>query len=426
MRNEGGATATSESRLARRRRLLGPNVPTFYDAPVHIVRGRGEWLWDRDGRRYLDCYNNVPHVGHCHPKVVEAIAKQAALLNTHTRYLHDGILDYVERLTELFEDPLSCAVLVCSGSEANDVALRMARAVTGKTGIIATDDTYHGNTELVSQLGSRVPPVGGYAPFVRRIPAPEGFRAGEADRFASSIRSAIGSLEADGHGVSALIVCPFFANEGFPAVDRGFLDAAARIVRDSGGLVIADEVQPGFGRLGSHFWGHARLGFRPDIATLGKPMANGHPVAAVVTDAGVMDAFRQRYRYFNTFGGNPVSVAAASATLDVIEEEGLVARAAETGAYALERLRDLSDRYPMLSGVRGSGLFFGADVTGPGGAPDRARASGLPDAMRRAGVLLNITGRHRNVLKIRPPMSIGRQGIDLLADTLDRVLAGAQ
>ena len=189
------------------------------------------------------------------------------------------------------------------------------------------------------------------------------------------------------------------------------------------GLIIADEVQPGFGRLGSHFWGHARLGFRPDIVTLGKPMANGHPVAAVVTDSVIMDAFRQRYRYFNTFGGNPVSVAAASATLDVIEEEGLVARAAETGAYALERLHDLSDRHPMLSGVRGAGLFLGADVTGPGGEHDAPRAARLPDAMRNSGVLLNLTGRHRNTLKIRPPMSIGRSGIDLLAETLDRVLA---
>ncbi len=420
---------STEDLLKRRHRFLGPNIPTFYGEPVHIVRGRGAWLWDQEGNRYLDCYNNVPHVGHCHPRVVAAIAEQAARLNTHTRYLHTGILDYVERLTERFADPLATAMLVCSGSEANDVALRMSRATTGKTGIIATDNTYHGNTDLVSNLGSRTAPIGGYAPWVRHVPSPVGVRtasgevdAGESSRFADSVLSAIKSLERDGHGVSALIVCPFFANEGFPSLEKGFLDETVAQVRQAGGLVIADEVQPGFGRLGSDFWGHQRLGFQPDIVTLGKPMANGHPVAGVVTSSEIMANFRSAIPYFNTFGGNPVAVAAAAATLDVLDQEDLVPRAQETGRYALDRLRAIEASCGALRATRGAGLFLGAELVDVHGAPDRTLAGLLPDAMKRNGVLLNVTGRHRNILKIRPPMSIGKSGIDVLCDTLIRVL----
>ena len=420
---------STEDLLKRRRRFLGPNVPTFYDEPVHIVRGRGAWLWDQGGNRYLDCYNNVPHVGHSHPRVVTAIAEQAARLNTHTRYLHAGILDYVERLTERFADPLATAMLVCSGSEANDVALRMSRATTGKTGVIATDNTYHGNTDLVSHLGSRTAPIGGYSPWVRHVPSPVGVRtvSGESDadesaRFADSVLSAIKSLERDGYGVSALIVCPFFANEGFPSLEKGFLDESVARVRQAGGLVIADEVQPGFGRLGSDFWGHQRLGFQPDIVTLGKPMANGHPVAGVVTSSEIMAEFRSAVPYFNTFGGNPVAVAAAAATLDVLDQENLVPRALETGRYALDRLRAIEASCSALRATRGAGLFLGGELVDGHGAPDRALARQLPDAMKRNGVLLNVTGRHRNVLKIRPPMSIGRSDIDVLCDTLIRVL----
>lgn len=418
-----------EELLGRRHRLLGPNTPTFYRKPVHIVRGRGEWLWDRDGNRYLDCYNNVPHVGHCHPRVVAAIAEQAARLNTHTRYLHEDILDYVERLTERFANPLASAMLVCSGSEANDVALRMARATTGKTGIVATDNTYHGNTDLVSQLGSRTTPIGGYAPWVRHVPSPVGTRTADGEtignesaQFAGFVQSAIGSLEEDGHGIAALIVCPYFANEGFPSLEKGFLDETVARVRKAGGLVIADEVQPGFGRLGSDLWGHQRLGFQPDIVTLGKPMANGHPVAGVVTSQEVMAEFRNAIPYFNTFGGNPVAVAAAAATLDVLDEEGLVPRAQETGRYALDRLRAIEASHGAIRAARGAGLFLGAELVDVHGTPDKTLAGLLPDAMKRRGVLLNVTGRHRNILKIRPPMSIDESGIDILCDTLKRVL----
>lgn len=417
----------SESLLQRRARLMGPNVPTFYADPVHILRGEGVWLWDAAGRRYLDCYNNVPHVGHCHPRVVEAICRQAATLNTHTRYLHDGVLDYIERLTATLGHGISQAIMVCTGSEANDIALRMAQAVTGKTGIIATDNTYHGNTTAVSQLSTRRPPIGGYPGHVRLVPAPDslrplgGSRAGQAAAFAANVARAIAELEAAGHGFSGMMLCPLFANEGFPDLEPGFLDPTIAVIRKAGGIVIADEVQPGFGRTGSHFWGHDRLGFAPDVVTIGKPMANGHPVAAVLARPDVMAAFREAFGYFNTFGGNPVSAAACLATLEVIEDEGLVENARLVGDYALERLRAL--RHPLLAEVRGAGLFFGAEfVLDDAMTPATAFTADLVERMRQRGILLNRIGRQMNTLKMRPPMPFSCAHTDLVFDTLENVL----
>lgn len=421
--------------LARRARLLGPNMSTFYEEPVHLVRGEGVWVWDADGRRYLDCYNNVPHVGHCHPRVVEAISRQAATLNTHTRYLHEGILDYVERLTATFGDGLSTAILTCTGSEANDIALRMAQAVTGRTGVIATDCTYHGNTAAVSQLSTKMPPIGGFGGHVRHVPAPDSYRppdgvaegggADHAARFTAEVERAIADLEASECGFSALIICPYFANEGFPDLAPGFLDGAVAAVRRAGGIVIADEVQPGFGRTGTHMWGHQRIGIAPDVVTLGKPMANGHPVGGVVTSAEVMAAFRGAFRYFNTFGGNPVSSAAALATLAVLEEEGLMENARVTGDYARDGLKALAGRHEAIGDVRGAGLFFGAEMVLDRGAktPAPGFVLRLVEAMRRRGVLLNKLGLHANTLKIRPPMPFGRAEADLLLETLDDALA---
>ena len=231
----------TETLIERRTRLMGPNIPTFYRTPVHIVRGQGVWLLDADGKRYLDCYNNVPHVGHCHPRVVAAIAGQAAILNTHTRYLHDDVLDYIERLTATLDHGISQAIMTCTGSEANDIALRMAQAVTGKTGIIATDATYHGNTMAVSQLSTRRPPIGGRWPNVRLVPAPDGLRpvggsvAGQAQAFADHVAAAIADLNDKGFGFSGLMLCPVFANEGLPSIESGFLTPTASVVRAAGG-----------------------------------------------------------------------------------------------------------------------------------------------------------------------------------------------
>ena len=417
--------------IERRRKLLGPNVSTFYAEPVHIVRGEGVWLWDADGRRYLDCYNNVAHVGHANPRVVEALCNQARTLNTHTRYLHEGILDYVERLTATFDDPLSTAILTCTGSEANDIALRMAEAMTGKRGIVATDATYHGNTTLVSHLSrSNVPEVGfGLGQYLRHVEAPDSYRIPDPDgqRFAGHVERAIAELDAAGIGFAALIVCPLFLNEGFPAQNPGWLRPAAEAVRRAGGLLICDEVQSGFGRCGSHFWAHQKQGVTPDVVTMGKPMGNGHPVAGLVTTPEIMARFRGSFRYFNTFGGNPVSCAVALAVLDELQDRALQANAAHIGRLAHERLSELARKYEVIGDVRQSGMVFGAEFV-----LDRTRktpasefADQVVNTMRQRGILLSKLGRHKNTLKIRPPMPFGAVHLDLLMDTLDAVLAEA-
>ncbi len=418
--------------LSRREKLLGRNVSTFYEKPVHLVKGEGVWLWDADGRKYLDCYNNVPHVGHCHPRVVEAITRQASMLNTHTRYLHEGILDYVERLTATFDSHLDTAILTCTGSEANDIALRMAQAVTGKTGVIATDHTYHGNTAAVSQLSTRMPPVGGYGGHVRHVPAPDSYRplggapgAAFTDAWIEALEQAIHSLQGSPFGFSALIIDPFFANEGFPELPDGFLARISAEVRKAGGLLICDEVQPGFGRTGTHMWGHQKGGIVPDIVTLGKPMGNGHPVGGVVANSETLNAFRKAFRYFNTFGGNPVSCAAAMAVLDVIEDERLMENARKVGAYARAGLEKLAEKHGLIGDVRGSGLFFGCELVFDRAAktPAADPATRVVNAMRERGILMGKLGIHQNATKIRPPMPFSRDNADFMLSTLDDVLA---
>jgi len=423
--------AATTDLMARRARLMGPNVPTFYDAPLHLVRGQGVWVWDANGNRYLDCYNNVPHVGHCHPRVVEAICRQAAMLNTHTRYLHEGILDYIERLTATFEGGLDTAILTCTGSEANDIALRMAEAVTGRRGIIATDHTYHGNTTAVAQLSRTNIPATGDGSHVRHVPAPDSYRPlggqggmAHAHAFAASVQAAIDDLNSSGHGFAGAIFCPAFLNEGFPTLEPGWFAPVAEVVRRAGGLMIADEVQPGFGRTGTHFWGHQRIGLHPDIVTMGKPMGNGHPVAGLVTTHDIMTAFRRSFRYFNTFGGNPVSCAAAMAVLEVLQDENLQDNARLVGAHARAGLARLAERHECIGDVRGYGLFFGAEIV-----TDRATKTPAPNyvlrvanEMRRRGILMNKLGINGNTLKIRPPMPFSVENADQMLATLDGIL----
>jgi len=415
--------------IARRARLLGPSVATFYEEPVQFVRGEGVWLWDADGRRYLDCYNNVPHVGHCNPRVLDAIQRQARTLNTHTRYLHEGILNYVERLTATMHESLTTAIMTCTGSEANDIALRMAEAVTGRRGIITTDATYHGNTALVSQLSrSHTPAVGfGLEQYVRHVETPDSYRINDPDglRFADQVAKAVNSLQKTEHGFAALLVCPFFLNEGFPSQNEGWLRAAANVVKNAGGLLICDEVQSGFGRIGSHLWAHEKQQVTPDVVVLGKPMANGHPVGCVVTSYDTMATFQSKFRYFNTFGGNPVSCAAALAVLDELQEQKLMHHAKTVGQYAMARLTELQQKYECIGDVRGSGLVFGAELINDHEtkAPDRAITDRIVNAMRRKGVIHSSLGRHKNTLKIRPPMPFSIENADLLFATLDEVLA---
>ena len=418
--------------LARRERLLGPNTPIFYDDPVHLVQGEGVWVVDADGKRYLDCYNNVPHVGHCHPQVVAAIAEQSAKLNVHSRYLHDNVLDYAEALLATFGDALSCVLMTCTGSEANDVALRMAASATGNRGVIVTDHNYHGNTHAVMQLATLLPHDLGTPPHMRTFPCPDSYhlQPGEtslddmAARVLAGLDESIESLRKEAHGLAALLVCPIFANEGFPDLPADFFRQVKKRVSAAGGVIIADEVQSGFGRCGSAMWGHQYADFEPDIVTLGKPMGNGYPVAGVVCREDIMHHFRSQTAYFNTFGANPVACAAASATLRVVQDENLADNALHTGRYMQQKLRSLAERYAIIGDVRGSGLFLGAEIVQSHSSrePDPMLGKKLINAMREQGVLMGLIGRFDNLLKIRPPMPFNRDHADHLFDVLESVL----
>jgi 4-aminobutyrate aminotransferase-like enzyme len=418
--------------LARRRRVLGRHAPLFYDEPLHIVRGEGVWLFDSANRRYLDVYNNVAHVGHCHPKVVKALCDQASKLNTNIRYLHEKVVEYAERLTATFYPPLSAATLTCTGSEANELALRIARLHTRATGVIVSDFCYHGNSAALAELttGSAAPEA--LAPHVRSVPIPDLEAAGGqqdaqalARRHADKVAEAVRSLVGEGFGVAALLVDTVFSSEGLPRVPRGYMEAAVQHVRDAGGLFIADEVQPGFGRLGDHMWGYQAYDVVPDIVTLGKPMGNGHPLAGIVLRPDLLEEFGARGHYFNTFAGNPVSAAVGLAVLNVIEEEALLRNAHEVGAYVQTRLTQLARKHELLGAARGRGLFFGADVVEDRASrrPAPERANAIVNHMRRNGVLISSIGPSDNVLKMRPPMVFSREHADLLLDALDAAIA---
>lgn len=425
-----GTELKDRSLLERRHRVLGEASPLFYEEPVHIVRGEGAWLHDAAGRRYLDAYNNVPHVGHCHPRVVKAIARQTATLNVHTRYLHGNIVEYAERLTALFDDPLTHALFACTGSEANDVAMQMARLHTGNSGFIAMQAAYHGNTLAVSAISSPPARIEGIA--LGAVPAPDSYRLppGFADGdptegYVRTVGRAVDALEAEGAGVAAIIFDTVFSSEGLPTVPRDYVARAVEQVRAAGGLYIADEVQPGFGRMGDHMWGYRHYGAVPDIVTLGKPMANGYPVSAVIAREDLVRDFGSATAYFNTFGGNPVGCAAGLAVLDVLEEENLVAHAKDVGEHLRQGLCELQGRHPVIGDVRGRGLFLAAELVRDRHTREPApeAAAGLVNAMRHRGVLIGRTGSHDNVLKLRPPMPFTREDADMLLTALEECLA---
>jgi 4-aminobutyrate aminotransferase-like enzyme len=422
----------ADSLLERRYRVLGRHSPLFYDKPLHLVRGEGVWLYDADGKRYLDAYNNVPHVGHCHPRVVAALSRQAAALNTHTRYLDETVVAYAERLTALFDPSLSMAMFCCTGSEANELALRIARDCSGGMGIIGTAWAYHGNTAAVMQVSSLFTPQDKRGPYVRTVPVMDPYRerGGRSDEqlatdYANEVKRAIDAFAAQGIRFAGLLFCTAFSSEGLPTVPAGFMAKALGHVHAAGGLFIADEVQAGFGRFGSHMWGHQRLGVIPDIVTLGKPMGNGHPLAGVIARPDLVNAFAARNMYFNTFGGNPVSAAVGTAVLDVLQDERLLQNAVAVGNYTLQRLSELANRHALIGDVRGAGLFFAVELVSDRQAktPATAETKRLVNLMRERGVLISRIGMHDNILKIRPPMPFQKQHADLLVDTLDEVLS---
>ena len=421
-----------DSLLERRYRVLGPHAPLFYDKPLHLVRGEGVWLYDANGERFLDAYNNVPHVGHCHPRVVAALSRQAAILNTHTRYLDENVVAYAERLTSLFDRQLSMAAFCCTGSEANELALRIARDCSGGSGIIATAWAYHGNTAAVMQVSSLFTPPDKRGPYVRTVPVMDPYRdrAGRSDdalatAYADNVKRAIDEFTTAGIRFAGLLYCTAFSSEGLPTLPAGFMAKALAHVHAAGGLFIADEVQAGFGRLGSHLWGHQMLGVVPDIVTLGKPMGNGHPLAAVIARPELISGFTERNMYFNTFAGNPVSAAVGAAVLDVLEDERLVENARVVGDYTLARLAKLAERHAIIGDVRGAGLFFAVELVSDRGSktPAPAQTKRVVNRMRELGVLISRIGMHDNILKIRPPMPFSKQHADLLIDRLNEALA---
>jgi len=409
---QGGALA---ARLQQRARLFGAASVLFYRQPLEFVRAQGCWLYDTTGTPYLDAYNNVPSVGHCHPHVVEAATRQLGLLNIHSRYLHPGIIDYAERLMATLPPALSNIAFTCTGSESNDLALRLAAKFTGAQGVIVTEAAYHGNTESVSMVSPSSHRHWRAPAHVRVVPAP----LGQPQEFITHVASAIDDLTLHGIKLSALLIDSIFSSDGVCADPPGFLRAVIDAVHRHHGLFIADEVQPGFGRTGTQWWGFQRHQVQPDIVTMGKPMGNGYPMGAVLTRPEILKSYCDEVGYFNTFSGTPVSAAVGQAVLDVIEREDLIGNAQRVGNYLRDGLTKLASRHATITQVRGAGLYLGVQVT------SAVTAESIINALRERRVLIGAAGRLGDVLKLRPPLCFSTQHADTLLGALNEVLASA-
>ena len=420
--------------LQRRKTLLGPNLSISYAKPLNIVRGWRQYLYDETGRAYLDVYNNVPLVGHSHPRVVTAVQEQVALLNTNTRYLHDKILHYAERLTSLLPAPLKVCFFLNSGSEANELALRLARAHTRREDVIVLEHAYHGNTSTlidISPYKFNGPGGTGIKPWVHVAPIPDDYRGryrrGEPDlgrKYASHVAQILSAARRDKHEVAAFIAETLPSVAGQIVFPPGYLAETYRHVHEFGAVCIADEVQVGFGRLGTHFWGFATQNVVPDILVLGKPIGNGFPLAAVITTPEIAASFANGMEFFSTFGGNPVACAAGLAVLDVVRDELLQRNALEVGNRWINQLCQLQSRYPLIGDIRGSGLFLGIDlVQDPHSrAPAIEQASYVVNRLRENGVLAGTDGPHHNVIKLRPPLTFSDSDAGLFICTLEQIL----
>ena len=409
-----------QSHLSRRARLLGPHAYLFYDRPLHIVRGEGVWLCDDHGDRYLDAYNNVAHVGHCHPHVVNAIAKQAGRLNTSARYMHGYILELAEQITKHMPEPLSVCMFVCTGSEANELAWQMSKVASGNDGALITKFTYHGSAAATTQFSTETIPEDKLPSHVQTLFAPTSdstFRKPD-----SGLHSAIMALDEHGHKPAMLILDTAFVSDGIYTSPNGYLNTLFSKTHAAGGLCVADEVQGGFGRLGQHFWGFQFDDGIPDIVTLGKPMGNGHPLAAVVTRPEIAESLAKEMEYFSTFGGNPVSCAAGLAVLEVIEKEALQQNALEVGQYLRGRLAKLQKDYPVIGELHGSGLLLGVDIIKPDGTLNPEMADQIMNLMRDHGVLIGTTGQNYATLKIRPPIVFRKEHAEILLAALTKAL----
>ncbi len=425
------APRSIESILQARREHLGRSLSVSYRNPLKIVRGFRQYLYDDEGRRYLDAVNNVAHVGHSHPRVVQAIRTQAAILNTNTRYLHENVVQYAERLSATLPDPLRVCFFVNSGSEANDLALRLARAHTGRKGVVVVDGAYHGNLTSLIEISPYKfdgPGGSGAPPHVQKVATPDVYRGlfkGDAEAGTKYARLVEAAIREAGAAVGAFICESVLSCAGQIVLPPGYLDAAYRHIRAVGGVCIADEVQVGLGRVGTHFWAFETQSVVPDIVTAGKSIGNAHPLAAVVTTAEIAGSFANGMEYFNTFGGNPVSCAAGLAVLDVIEQEGLQARALQIGARLRIGLEGLRSRHPLVGDVRGLGLFIGIEFVHDRQTlePAAAEAAYVVERMKEHGILVSTDGPLHNVIKIKPPLVFSEANADFLMATMDKILS---
>lgn len=421
--------AGPERELVRRREgSMGAAYRLFYERPIHVVRGEGALLYDRDGLDYLDAYNNVPVVGHSNERVRQAVSDQLARPNTHTRYLTTEVVAYAERLTALFPSPLDQVVFACTGSEAVDLALRVARTATGRSGVIVTRHAYHGTTTATAAISPSLGPNNHIPAEVALVDAPDPVNedhATTAEEFGRRLDHAVVELQDRGVEPAAIVVDSIMSSDGLRPFPTDVLGVVAERAAKHGAVYVADEVQSGFGRTG-RWWGFERHETSPDLVVLGKPMGNGIPISGVVGRPELFDAFGRAMRYFNTFGGNPVSVAAATAVLDELEDRNLLRHAESLGRTLLREIRDLAGGDRGAAQVRGAGLFIGVELVSEDGRPDPRRAADVVNLMRERRVLISASGIHDNVLKIRPPLVFPATAVPRLLDVLDGALRQTQ
>lgn len=408
----------------KRTQFMGES-PLFYKEPIYLEKGEGVWLYDKAGKKYLDVYNNVPVAGHCHPRIIASLTDQASKLNVHSRYISDVVVDYSEKLVSLHSDNLSKLQMACSGTEAVEIAIKMARIHTGGQGIICSNATYHGNSHETFRMT-----IGPFEPEFRRVTYPESYRPikeGQSQEelctlYLKEVEKQIEGFSQDGIKFAGLIFCSLFANEGLPDFPKDYLTKVSKLVRDSGGVLILDEVQAGFGRTGT-WWGYQLSNVSPDIAVMGKPMGSGLPVSGVIATEEISNTFHEKAFYFNTTAATPLQAAVAGTVIDIIQDEGLIENAEKIGGYLKTELLKIKDDFDYLGDVRGPGLFIGLDIVDnkEDKNPDREKAIEIVEILKNKGVLISNAGQYRNVLKLRPPLVFDLDNANLLLETLNQV-----
>ena len=407
----------------KRTQFMGES-PLFYKEPIYLEKGEGVWLYDKAGKKYLDVYNNVPVAGHCHPRIIASLTDQASKLNVHSRYISDVVVDYSEKLVSLHSDNLSKLQMACSGTEAVEIAIKMARIHTGGQGIICSNATYHGNSHETFRMT-----IGPFEPEFRRVTYPESYRPikeGQSQEelctlYLKEVEKQIEGFSQDGIKFAGLIFCSIFANEGLPDFPKDYLTKVSKLVRDSGGVLILDEVQAGFGRTGT-WWGYQLSNVSPDIAVMGKPMGSGLPVSGVIATEEISDTFHEKAFYFNTTAATPLQAAVAGTVIDIIQDEGLVENAEKIGGYLKTELLKIKDDFDYLGDIRGPGLFIGLDIVDnkEDKNPDKEKAIKIVEILKSKGVLISNAGQYRNVLKLRPPLVFDLDNAKLLLETLNQ------